>query len=163
MLFRSRWPESPQDGSANVPFLLTSIDDGVSWTEPESVMNNVVIPGGSINGFGPGSGIQMVGNKYKNRLIVPTRLRDAQNRARNRVVYSDDHGLTWQIGGEAPRTGEFQIAETPLDGLYYNLRLAGGRAACYSSDGGLSWGSDILDKDLPSTVGGCHGDRKSVV
>jgi sialidase-1 len=155
-LFVCRWPESPQDGSANIPFLLTSEDDGVSWSAPIAI-NEIIIPGGFIHGFGPGSGIQMQGSTYKNRLIVPTRQKNAENKARNRTIYSDDHGLTWKIGNEAPRTGEYQIAETPLNGLYYNLRFSGGRAACYSSDGGISWGPDIIDKDLPSTVGGCQG------
>lgn len=155
-LFACRWPESPQDGTANIPYLLTSDDDGISWSTPKTV-NEIIIPGGFINGFGPGSGIQMQGDKYKDRLIIPTRQKSAENKSRNRTIYSDDHGQTWQIGNEAPRTGEYQIAETPLNGLYYNLRFAGGRAACYSSDGGMSWGPDIVDNDLPGTVGGCQG------
>lgn len=155
-LFACRWPESPQDGTANVPFLLTSEDNGQTWTEPISVKESFTLSSGYIDGFGPGSGIQMQGNKYRGRLIVPIRLMDATTR-RNRVVYSDNHGLTWAIGGRAPRVGEFQIAELPENKLYYNSRIAGGRAACYSLNGGTTWGNDIIDENLPGIEKGCQG------
>lgn len=155
-LFACRWPESPQDGTANVPFMLTSDDNGLTWTTPVSVKESFTLSSGYIDGFGPGSGIQMKGSKYVGRLIVPIRLMDATTR-RNRAVYSDDHGQTWTIGGRAPRVGEFQIAELPESKIYYNSRIAGGRAACYSLNGGSTWGNDIIDENLPGIEKGCQG------
>lgn len=155
-LFTCRWPETPQDGTANIPFLITSTDDGRIWSDPVSVKESFTLSSGYIDGFGPGSGIQMQGSKYNGRLIVPIRLMDATTR-RNRAVYSDNNGQTWTIGGRAPRVGEFQIAELAGDKLYYNSRISGGRAACYSLNGGVTWGSDIIEDELPSIEKGCQG------
>lgn len=155
-LFACRWPETPQDATANTAFLMTSDDDGLTWSQPINVSDQVIFPGGFIHGFGPGSGLQMKGEKFKNRLILPSRQMNTERRSRNRTVYSDDHGETWQVGEEAPRSGEYQIAETSEGTLYYNLRLSNGRAAAYSQDGGNTWGNDILDSQLPGVTGGCH-------
>lgn len=156
-LFACRWPQSPQDGTANVPFVMISEDDGRTWSAPQSVLESLTLAeGGFIDGFGPGSGIQLKGEKYKNRLVVPIRLVD-KTLSRNRAVYSDDHGKTWTIGDRAPRVGEFQIAELAQGHLYYNCRIRGGRAVSYSLDGGQSWGNDIIDQNLPGIENGCQG------
>lgn len=155
-LFVCRWPVYAENAKSNIPFMLTSDDDGETWSQPVDIFDKFVVKGGFIHGFGPGAGIQMQGEKYKGRLIVPTRQMTSDGKSRNRTVYSDNNGETWVVGEECPRTGEYEIAETPKDQLYYNLRMSGKRAVSYSTDGGVSWGGDIIDNDLVTIEKGCQ-------
>lgn len=155
-LFACRWDSSKEEG-LNVPYMWTSDDEGANWSSAKDMKSSFINAGGTFNGFGPGAGIQMKGDKYKGRLIVPTRQRNSSARMRNRTVYSDDNGLSWEIGKEGPRTGEYQISEIGDSRLYYNLRMNGKRAASYSMDGGVSWPYDIImEKELPSIEKGCQ-------
>ena len=158
-LFTSLWPADDHSTFGNTAWVLTSDDDGVSWTQPQEITEKIVEPNHFIGGFGPGAGIQMTGNRYNNRLIVPTRQTDGKI-SKNRAVYSEDHGVTWQIGKMAPDGGEFQIAESPKNQLIYNLRAGKGkRVVSNSLDGGLSWSKSRIDFRLQSSVdyGGCQG------
>lgn len=157
-LFTNRWPQKDHSMKKNTSWLITSIDDGVSWSQPKNVTDKITAPGHFMNGFGPGSGIQMKGEKYKNRLILPTRQYDGEI-LRNRTVYSNDHGETWNIGKKASVGGEFEIAESPKDTLIFNLRAGKGeRKKARSYDGGISWTQAVVDKQLETTTdyGGCH-------
>jgi len=118
-LFANRWPAKDHSMKSNTAWLITSTDEGLSWSEPKNITNKITAPGHFMNGFGPGSGIQMQGKKFKNRLILPTRQYDGE-KLRNRAVYSDDHGKTWKIGKAATIGGEFEIAEAPKDTLIYS-------------------------------------------
>ena len=58
---------------------------------------------------GPGNGIQLTRGKYKGRLVIPcdhrvgTATKDDKGNwdkaGRSHVIYSDDHGQTWKLGG----------------------------------------------------------------
>jgi sialidase-1 len=157
-LFANRWPEKDHSMKENTAWLITSTDEGLSWSEPKNITNKITAPGHFMNGFGPGSGIQMQGEKFKNRLILPTRQYDGE-KLRNRAVYSDDHGKTWKIGNAATIGGEFEIAEAPKDTLIYNLRAGKGeRKKAWSFDGGVSWTEAVVDEQLETTAdyGGCQ-------
>ncbi|NLC50092.1 MAG: exo-alpha-sialidase [Bacteroidales bacterium] len=158
-LFTSLWPSDDHSTFGNTAWLLTSEDDGVTWTEPQEVTNQIAARNHYIGGFGPGAGIQMSGEQFKNRLIVPTRQRD-ENSSKNRTIYSDDHGTTWQVGEMAADGGEYQIVESPKNRLIYNLRGAKGkRVVASSGDGGVTWSNSRIDFRLQSSVdyGGCQG------
>ncbi len=158
-LFTSLWPSDDHSTFGNTAWLLTSEDDGVTWTEPQEVTNQIAARNHYIGGFGPGAGIQMSGEQFKNRLIVPTRQRD-ENSSKNRTIYSDDHGTTWQVGEMAADGGEYQIVESPKNRLIYNLRGAKGkRVVASSGDGGVTWRNSRIDFRLQSSVdyGGCQG------
>lgn len=120
-LFTTLWPSDDHSKLKNTAWVITSDNDGVSWSEPRDITNEIVTPNHYIGGFGPGAGIQMLGNRFKDRLIVPTRQTDGEV-SKNRAIYSDDHGETWKIGNSAPDGGEYQIAESPHNILRYNLR-----------------------------------------
>jgi sialidase-1 len=76
------------------------------------------------------------------------------------VIYSDDHGRTWQLGGPVgPHTNECQVAELADGALLINARnhwgrygkqpdKAGMRAVARSKDGGQTWSEPQLDKAL---------------
>ena len=59
------------------------------------------------------------------------------------VIYSDDHGAHWKIGGGAEcNTNEFAVAERKDGFLLLNMRSYHGknrRAVQTSGDGGLTW------------------------
>lgn len=156
-LFATLWPSNDHSALTNTAWLITSEDDGVTWSAPKNVTNEVVAPNFYISGFGPGSGFQMTKSTvYKNRLIVPIRLTEG-TRTRNRALYSDDHGVTWKIGQEAADGGEFQIAESPTNTLINNRRGDGKRYKAKSTDGGVTWGAVSEDVQLITVAGGCQG------
>lgn len=155
-IFCTLVPSTNQTGPANTAWLATSDDDGVTWSAPRNVTSEIIAPGFYNSGFAPGSGLQMKGNTYKDRLILPVRQSDA-TRTRNRAVYSDDHGATWKIGNEASDGGEFQIAESPFNTLINNRRGDGKRYKAKSTNGGVSWGPFAEDVQLRTVAGGCQG------
>lgn len=163
-LFTTLWPSDDHSKLKNTAWVIISDDDGLSWSKPRNITKEIVAPNHYIGGFGPGAGIQMNGNQFKDRLIVPTRQSDGKI-SKNRTVYSDDHGETWKIGTNAPDGGEYQIAESPNNVLKYNLRAAKGkRTVSKSEDGGVSWNNSHIDFRLQSSVdyGGCQGSMLGI-
>lgn len=59
------------------------------------------------------------------------------------VIYSDDHGQSWRLGGQiGPKVSECQAVELADGRLLLNMRSYRGnhcRVVAYSSDGGLNW------------------------
>lgn len=163
-LFTTLWPSDDHSKLKNTAWVIVSDDDGLSWSKPRDLTKEIVAPGHYIGGFGPGAGIQMHGDRFKDRLIVPTRQTDGKI-SKNRTVYSDDHGETWKVGRSAPEGGEYQIAESPYNILKYNLRAPKGkRTVAVSEDGGVSWGESHIDFRLQSSVdyGGCQGSMLGI-
>jgi sialidase-1 len=72
------------------------------------------------------------------------------------VIYSDDRGETWTIGGVAEeKTNESAAVELPNGELVLNMRSYHGknrRAVQRSRDGGLAWSSLELDDALIEPV-----------
>jgi len=69
------------------------------------------------------------------------------------VIYSDDHGATWQWGGTAGRnTDESEAVELAGGAVRLNMRTGGGahrcRATAVSRDQGLTWSDVAYDKTL---------------
>lgn len=184
-LFTIYWKaQSDALGYDTKAYLTTSTDDGVNWSDPKDISAEILTKDRHQNppysnyayqyvcGFGPGSGLQMQGDKYKGRLILPTLqsfITDFGNPSKPAgakksivTVYSDDHGATWQAGNVAQFGGEFQFAESPLNTLVYNIRGRIGttyyRTYANSTDGGVEW-SDWSGlkayEDLPSV--NCQG------
>src|SRR5690606_15324290 len=104
-LFVCFWPANDHSSLTNTAWQLISDDNGQTWSSAKNINSQILPPGHYISGFGPGSGFQMQGNTYKDRLIMPIRLYDG-NINRNRALYSDDHGETWQLGLAASDGGE---------------------------------------------------------
>ena len=59
------------------------------------------------------------------------------------MVFSDDHGKSWQLGGQTgPEMGESQVVELADGSLMLNMRSRRGkkcRAVAFSRDGGKTW------------------------
>jgi sialidase-1 len=131
-----------------------SDDDGQGWAEPVEITAAVKKPDWTWYATGPCHGIQVTSG----RLIIPCdhmvgvyfdRKRDPYH---SHVIYSDDHGATWQIGGIVDvGTNECAVAELIDGSLYINCRnYVGGkrRAVARSQDGGLTFSEFTWDEHL---------------
>ncbi|MEN6535881.1 MAG: sialidase family protein, partial [Bryobacteraceae bacterium] len=68
------------------------------------------------------------------------------------VIYSDDRGRTWRIGGAAgPGMDESAVVELPDGSLLLNMRTTlkrNRRGVSRSRDAGLTWSEPVLDDEL---------------
>jgi sialidase-1 len=148
-LIYDRWPEGYQGekiaglGPESVSCWVThSADDGATWSGPVNITAATKKTHWTGVVHGPGVGIQT----QSGRFVIPSTHYVEGHRCF--VTTSDDHGKTWQIGGETgPSMCEPQIAELADGTLMLNMRSMRGkqrRAIATSSDGGATW-SEIRD------------------
>lgn len=123
-------------------YIMSSTDAGLTWSEPRNLTQEMGISGKQWCHNGPGNGIQMTSG----RLVVPTSIGEA------RVIYSDDHGQTWNMGDPIGKGGEPQVFERADGVLCANLRSTRGgyRIQACSTDGGETWGPWSYNEDLPA-------------
>jgi sialidase-1 len=147
-------------GPRNVQAFLTySDDDGTTWSEPRDVSREFRAEDCIATGC-PGVGIQLTRGDHKGRTLFPIyeALPDGEGDRvwRNRIVYSDDGGDTWQRGGRVPHDlpgqgNECQAVELSDGGILLSARNQGGdpyRKSAVSRDGGATWSPMRLDTDL---------------
>ena len=126
-------------------FVLYSDDNGQTWSRPAEITKDVKKEEWRWYATGPGVGIQLKYGKNKGRLVIPCDYSASagdpnSSQYGSHLIYSDDNGKTWQIGGVVKNGGnECQVVEC-LDGsLILNMRnhsKYGSRAIAYSYDGG---------------------------
>ncbi len=136
-------------------FVTYSDDDGATWARPREITKDVKKPSWKWYATGPGHGIQL----RSGRLLIPCDHRDAGLKdypMRSHVIYSDDHGATWRLGGVLDsQTNECVAVETADGRVYLNMRSYAGkhrRAVAWSDDGGLTWTPVELDDQLVEPV-----------
>lgn len=126
-------------------FVTCSDDDGVTWSTPREITKDVKPHGWGWYATGPGHGIQL----KSGRLLIPCDHGEG-NEIHSHVIYSDDHGATWTLGGSLPpKTDECQAVEMPDGSIYLNMRSNHGknrRAYAWSTDGGITW-SEVKHDD----------------
>lgn len=121
----------------NSVYLTASDDDGASWGQPRDLTRDVRLPGWEWYATGPSPGVCLRKGK-PGRLVIPcnhsVRLKDAHiNRAH--VIYSDDHGTTWNLGQGVPLPAGQGGLQTQLDRMELDYRLnALGTAAAVPSE-----------------------------
>jgi sialidase-1 len=134
-------------------WVMHSTDDGVTWSKPAEITKDVKRDNWTWYATGPGCGIQL----KTGRLVIPCDHKTAGAKAfHSHVIYSDDHGKTWKLGGVlGEKTNECQVIERQDGSLLINMRSYHGknrRAIATSSDGGLAWGDVTLDESLIEPV-----------
>lgn len=136
-------------------YVMSSSDDGVSWSAPLEITGDVKLGSWTWYATGPGSGIQMQSGPNAGRLVIPCDHIEADTKNYySHVIYSDDHGQSWQLGGSSPEyyVNECEVAELPGGDLMLNMRNYNSanknRQVAYSGDGGLSWSGQGFDMTL---------------
>ena len=136
-------------------FLLKSTDDGHNWSFPEEITTDVKLSDWSWYATGPGSGIQVQGGTYKGRMIVASdHIEKGTNKYYSHIIYSDDHGDSWNLGGRTPKdqVNECEVVELSDNRLMLNMRnydrSQSSRQIAYSSNGGYSWDNMQYSEEL---------------
>ena len=146
-----------------------SIDEGATWSEPVEITENVKAPNWTWYATGPGIGIQL----KSGRLIIPCDHVEAKTiQSGAHIIYSDDHGETWHLGGSA-NCGEPQVVELVDGTLLVNIRHGDTRLfyvmpfptlnhrplyrlIATSKNGGLTLSDTYIDSTLIETENGCQ-------
>jgi sialidase-1 len=136
-------------------FVISSQDNGLSWGNAREITEYVKSPDWTWYVTGPVHGIQLKGDTKKGRLVIPFNYIEATTKNRScGIIYSDDHGLTWQAGGTVSdhQAGESTVAELSNGGLVINMMDFGrrhkSRKHAFSEDGGDTWSDIYYDPDL---------------
>ncbi|MBI4663370.1 MAG: exo-alpha-sialidase [Verrucomicrobia bacterium] len=134
-------------------WMTKSTDDGATWEKPVEITKDVKATNWTWYATGPGIGIQL----KNGRLVIPCDNKVAVTQARqSHIIYSDDHGATWKLGGVVgPNCNESQIVELPDGALMLNMRsyqANNRRLISISKDGGLTWSKPWEDPVLIEPV-----------
>lgn len=121
-------------------WVTSSADDGRTWAPAVEITATAKAPDWTWYATGPGVGIALCSG----RLLIPCDHSVAgQSGSRSHILYSDDHGATWQMGGTVgDLTNECQAVELADGWVLINMRSLHGqnrRALATSDDGGLTW------------------------
>ena len=132
-------------------FVTSSVDEGVTWATPKEITTDTKLPEWTWYATGPGAGIQLVSG----RLVIPCDHIEAKTkRYFSHVIYSDDHGVSWKLGGRTPRdlVNECAVIERRDGSLLLNMRsydpFSRARQVAVSHDGGLTWTDQRPDFSL---------------
>lgn len=141
-------------------FVLFSDDNGLTWTKPREITGQTKEEGWTWYATGPCHGIQL----RSGRLVVPCNhgfLKDGKPAPTNsHIIYSDDKGETWHIGG-CPNIGnESTVCELDNGDVVLNMRSAikerkewgYARIAAVSHDGGQTFDEPFYVKGLIEPV-----------
>jgi sialidase-1 len=148
-------------------WVLHSKDHGITWSDATEITATTKDPSWGWYATGPGIGIQLQHGPHAGRLVIPANhsfddpngnLRGGKYSHRAHVIYSDDAGKTWKLGGSTgPNTNESQIVElaAPAGAILDNMRSYFNRSRrthSISTDGGLTWTAPADNPDLVEPV-----------
>ena len=145
----------------NAQVLLTySDDDGLTWSAPYNLTGVVKSDWGWI-GTGPPGSLQL----RSGRIVVPSYhdpfTWDDGEISHSYIMYSDDGGASWQLGGELTGlhlSNECQAAEIGDNVVLVSARgLLRRRLQAISYDGGLTFGPTTVVDSLPEPMEGVEG------
>jgi len=144
-------------------FITQSNDNGISWQEPKEITTSTKLDNWTWYATGPVHGIQIAKNdKYRGRMLIPCDHIEAETKHYySHVIYSDDRGESWKLGGSTPQhqVNECTIAELDNGDLILNMRNYDrsnkNRKVSISKDGGLTWSNIRNDSTLIEPI--CQG------
>ncbi|PZG00033.1 neuraminidase [Micromonospora deserti] len=159
-------PAPCPNGCDRDPYLVTSEDHGATWSPVRELVEAKRPEWNFWYATGPMHGIQLQRGPHAGRLVVGASFESYDGVGPHvygtHLLYSDDGGLTWQIGAETFRDDGSVIAQEVTvveltDGRIYALARergtdAGHRAYATSSDGGQTFDAPfrtIRDLEMP--------------
>lgn len=127
----------------------TAEQDGTEWSEPVSLADAIDRPDWGWYATGPVHGIQLTRGEHPGRLIAGINAGPENGDPIAGIVYSDDGGDTWKLGGTQPGADDETVPQeiSPVELVDGRIHLAArnqnkegdwGRAYATSSDGGAS-------------------------
>lgn len=158
----NQWIPSKADRTTREVYVMHSDDDGLTWSSPRNITASVYQPGWMWYGTGPCHAIVKRSEPAKGRIVVPARHNTGRTRMVSHIIYSDDGGETWQIGGSVPRrqTSECTVVELSSGILMLNSRNQNDdeqhRVISLSRDGGRRFHEVWLETQLVEPRG-CQG------
>jgi sialidase-1 len=136
-------------------FVMSSADDGLTWTAAKEITTDVKLPEWTWYATGPCAGIQITRGTHRGRLVIPCDHIEADTKHYySHVIYSDDHGATWRLGGRTPdhQVNECAVVELSDGRLLLNMRNYDRekkyRQIAFSADGGMNWTGQRFDATL---------------
>jgi sialidase-1 len=144
-------------------YCLHSDDYGLTWSEPEDITFDAKKPWWTWYATGPCHAIQL----GSGRIVVPCNhgydAGDGRHLYSSHVIYSDDSGASWHLGGSPGVGNECTVAELADGGLMLNMRTQGidrdtvgfGRLVSISHDFGKSFSNASYERCLIEPV--CNG------
>lgn len=136
-------------------FCTFSDDDGRTWSTPADITAQAKLPEWTWYATGPCHAVQLASG----RIVVPCNHgvygTDGPAGTLSHIIYSDDCGATWNIGGVCSAGNESTAAVLADGSIILNMRRCKGageepyRLVAYSKDGGSSFGAPAYDYLLP--------------
>ena len=152
-----------------------SDDDGKTWSAPQDITPMVKADWMKFLGVGPGVGITLQNGPHKGRIVVPVYTTNRTNHLdgsqSSRIIYSDDHGKTWNMGGgvndnrtlydgtviDSSNMKNYYAQNTEASVVQLNngqlklfMRgLTGDLQVATSNDGGITWDNYVARYDVP--------------
>ncbi len=157
-------PAGTVDKKALRAMMLTSDDDGQTWSKEIDLTELLKGPTITFLSSGPGIAIQLRRGPHAGRILMPSQQREGKKPAELFAIYSDDGGKTWVHGQTAANPtekgfgSEVQAVELRDGRVMLNARNGQGnkvRKITVSADGGNTWAPLRDDPTLIEPV--CQG------
>ncbi|MBT3382812.1 MAG: hypothetical protein HN778_00675 [Prolixibacteraceae bacterium] len=136
-------------------FITSSKNEGEKWSTPKEITSSTKQKNWTWYATGPCHGIQLQNGENNGRLVIPCdHIEAGTKKYFSHIIYSDNNGKTWELGGTTPQdqVNECTIAELPNGKLLLNMRnydrTQKSRKISFSEDGGLTWSNIQTDTTL---------------
>ena len=136
-------------------FVCSSKNNGESWSKPKEITQTTKQKNWTWYATGPCHGIQLEQGINKGRIIIPCDHIEANTKHYySHIIYSDNKGKTWKLGGTTPQhqVNECTLAELPNGKLLLNMRnydrTQKTRKISLSDNGGETWSDIQAAEDL---------------
>lgn len=147
--------ETGQGQGTRTVWVTQSSDDGATWSPLKEITRSVKEPTWTDYST-TFDGIQL----KSGRLVIPcdysVGIAGTPEFYHSHVIYSDDHGRSWKVGGSAgEKTNESTVVELADGTLLLNMRSYYGnsrRAIATSHDAGMTWSDVTFDNTLIEPV-----------